>query len=312
MVPIKKVLVTGSSGTIGTRLCEKLLEAGIDVVGVDLVENVWNNEINKKTIIGDLTEESTFSQLPTDIDLIIHLAATARVYKIVLDPSLALKNFQMLFNVLEFARKQAIRRFVFASSREVYGNSGTVIHHEDEAYVKHCESPYTASKVGGEALVHAYRQCYGFDVVILRYSNVYGMYDGSDRVVPLFIEKTKKGEDLVVYSKEKLLDFTYIDDCIDGTMRVIACFEDVKNNTFNIASGVGTPLLEVAQLVRELMGGKNQILIQDNRTGEVIKYIADIKKAQAELGYEPQFTVVEGIKRTIAWYHDHHLPGAVG
>ena len=117
---------------------------------------------------------------------------------------------------------------MFSSSREVYGNSDKVIHNEDEAYVKNCESPYTASKVGGEALVHSYQQCYDIDFVIFRFSNVYGMYDGSDRVIPLFIERAKQGNDLLVFGKEKLLDFTYIDDCVGGVILGIKNFGKIK------------------------------------------------------------------------------------
>jgi UDP-glucose 4-epimerase len=143
---IKKILVTGSSGTIGTRLCEKLLEKNYDIVGLDLKPNKWKKEINKITIIGDLC--NTIENLPKDIDLVIHLAANSRVYNLVLNPSLARDNFEMLFNILEFCRNNNIKKFIFASSREVYGNSNRIVHSEDEAYIKNCESPYTASKIG--------------------------------------------------------------------------------------------------------------------------------------------------------------------
>ncbi len=113
------------------------------------------------------------------------------------------------------------------TSREVYGNSKQIVHSENEAYVRKCESPYTASKIGGEALVHAYHQCYGINFIITRFSNVYGMYDDSDRVIPLFIKLTNGNKDLVIYGKEKYMD------------------------------------------------SKNKIVIKENRTGEVVKFIAD-------------------------------------
>lgn len=86
-------------------------------------------------------------------------------------------------------------------------------------------------KIGGEALIHAYKQCYDIDFIILRFSNVYGKYDETDRVVPLLIKLTKEGKDLIVYGKDKVLDFTYIDDTINGMMRCIEKFEEVKNDT---------------------------------------------------------------------------------
>jgi len=299
---IKRVLVTGSSGTIGTRLCEKLIEKGFDITGVDKTPNKWNEEINKKTIICDLRDKESVEKLPTNFDMIIHLAANARVYNLVVDPTMARDNFEMLFNVLEFARKNKIKKFIFASSREVYGNSGHVIHSEDEAYVRNCESPYTASKIGGEALVHSYQQCYGIDFVIIRFSNVYGMYDASDRLIPLFIQKTKKGEDLKVYGRDKVLDFTYVDDAVYGVIKCIDKFDTAKNDVFNIASGVGVTITEVAEEIIKQLNSTSKIVFENNRTGEVVKYIADIWKAREKLGYEPKTNIHEGIRKSIEWY----------
>lgn len=300
--PIKKILITGSSGTIGTRLCEKLLEKGYEVVGVDWRANKWNKEVEELTLRGDLREISTFDKIPSGIDLVVHLAANARVYNLVKDPRLARDNFETTFNTLDFARRSNIKRFIFASSREVYGNSEKVIHCEDEAYVRNCESPYTASKVGGEALVHAYWQCYGIDFVIARFSNVYGMYDDSDRIIPLFIRLAKEGKDLVVFGKAKLLDFTYIDDCVAGILKCIENFTEIKNDVYNIASGKAISILEVAQILQNIMQSSSQIILAENRTGEVVQFSADISKARRVLGYEPQNTITQGVQKAVLWY----------
>ena len=302
-----KIIVTGSSGTIGTRLCEKLLEKGHIVAGVDLKPNKWNEEINKLTTTGDLREKKELEKLPRDFDMVIHLAANARVYNLVVDPSLARDNFEMLFNILEFTRTNNIKKFMFASSREVYGNSGHVIHSEGEAYVKNCESPYTASKIGGEALVHSYQQCYGIDFNIIRFSNVYGMYDESDRLMPLFIQLAKDGKELHIFGAKKLLDFTYVDDAVAGIILCIEKFDETKNEVFNIASGTGTTILEVAEEVVKRLDSKSKLIIDDNRTGEVVKYIADIWKAREKLDYEPQIDIHEGIKKTIEWYENNKV-----
>jgi nucleoside-diphosphate-sugar epimerase len=299
---IKKILVTGSSGTIGTRLCEKLLEENYEIIGIDKRSNKWNDKINRLTVIGNLRDKQTLEKLPKDVDLVIHLAANARVYNLVVDPSLARDNFEILFNTLEFCRKNKIKKFIFASSREVYGNSKQIVHTENEARVENCESPYSASKIGGEALVRSYQQCYAINFIIIRFSNVYGMHDDSDRVVPLFIKLTKENKDLVVYGKEKLLDFTYIDDAISGIMGCIKNFDQAQNNVFNIASGKGTSIIEPAQLIQRYMGGKSKIILKETRTGEVMKFIADISKAKEKLGYRPKTAIEEGIKKSIKWY----------
>ncbi len=300
-----KILVTGSSGTIGTRLCEKLLKRNYEVVGVDLKQNKWSKEINESTIIGDLRNEKTLESLPIDIDLVIHLAANARVYNLIVDPNMAKDNFIMLFNIIEYCRIKNIKKLIFTSSREVYGNAKQLTYSEREVDITKCESPYTASKIGGEALIHAYNQCYDINSIIIRLSNVYGMYDKSDRAIPLFIKLTKENKDLIVYGKGKILDFTYIDDAISGFLKCIEKFDEVQNNIFNIASGEGTPLIELAQLICKYMNSKNKIVIKQTRKGEVVKFVADISKANERLGYEPQTIINEGVKKTIQWYKEN-------
>ncbi|MBI4176309.1 MAG: NAD(P)-dependent oxidoreductase, partial [Candidatus Aenigmarchaeota archaeon] len=108
-MPVKRILVTGSSGTIGTRLCEKLLEAGYSVTGVDIKRNKWREGVDRVTVIGDLRDTKTFERLPKDADMVIHLAANARVYDLTLNPGMSLDNISMLFNVLEFCRAAGIK-----------------------------------------------------------------------------------------------------------------------------------------------------------------------------------------------------------
>ncbi len=302
---LKKVLVTGSSGTIGTRLCEKLLELGYDVTGIDKVQNKWNSAVGKITIVRDLTKEDSLRDIDKDFSLVIHLAANARVYNLVINPSQAMENIQMLFNVLEFSRKSKIKRFIFASSREVYGKVDKEVLSEQDASLDNCESPYTASKVGGEALVQAYKRCYGIDSITFRFSNVYGMYDESDRIVPLFIRQLKAKKDLIIYGKEKMLDFTYIDDTISGIISAIENFDIVKNDVFNLSNGKGTYILQLAKLLQNHLNTKTRIIIKENRTGEILKYIADTTRARNRLGYDPKVEIEEGIRRSIEWYSKH-------
>jgi nucleoside-diphosphate-sugar epimerase len=297
-----RILVTGSSGTIGTRLCEKLLERGDDVVGVDWLPNKWQPAVQAITQIVDLRDEQATMTISGEFDAIVHLAANARVYELVEHPRRALDNFTTLFNVLEFARLRGIPRFIFASSRESYGNIPAEKYTEDLVRVEHCESPYTASKVGGEALVEAYRRCYGIDQITFRFSNVYGMYDDSVRVVPLFIRLARAGESLKVFGKEKCLDFTYIDDNVAGIMAGLDAFETAKNQTYNLAFGEGTTILELAETVKQLIGSSSDIVMGEPRTGEVIRYIADISKAQQTFGYNPQTSFSDGIRKAVQWY----------
>lgn len=300
-----KILVTGSSGMIGTRLCELLLKKGYEVNGVDVRRNKWNKKIDKITEIIDLRCVDELQKLIKDTDIIIHLAANARVYDLVVSPDLALDNVIITYNILEHCRKYGIKKIIFSSSREVYGNTSVIFHNENEVSIDNCESPYSASKIACEALIRSYKKCYDIDFILTRFSNVYGMYDESNRLVPLFIRLTKENQDLEIFGKDKLLDFTYIDDTVEGVIKCIDNFDVAKNQVYNIGTGKGTTIIEVAELIRKYMGHKNNVNIKDNRTGEVVKFIADISKARKQLGYSPKVNVDEGIQSSIKWYTEY-------
>jgi len=299
-----KILLTGSSGTIGTRLFETLIHFGYDVIGVDRKENIWNKSLNKKTLKLNLLSQANLVKLPANFDLIIHIAANARVYDLVKNPELALENMVTTFNVLDFARKSKVNKIIFSSSREVYGNSfDEILIAEDQARIEHCESPYSASKVSAEALIHAYEKSFGLSHVILRFSNVYGMYDDSDRVIPLWIRQALKNENLLIYGGSKVLDFTYIDDAVNGLVKTIERFDKIKSETFNIASnGKGKALIYVANKIKELLKSESKIIVKENRPGEVYKFQADISKAKKLLDYEPKVGLEEGLVKTVRWY----------
>lgn len=304
-----RILVTGSSGTIGTRLCETLLAQGHEVQGMDWEPCKWNPIVEKLRINVDLRDANALkaqsSKLKALPDLIIHLAANARVYELVENPDRAMDNCIDTFNILEFARKNGIKRMMFASSRETYGN----IHlpegqkyTEDKAHFMTCESPYTASKIAGEAFFEAYKRCYGIETVIVRFSNVYGMYDDSIRVVPLYFRNAKANKPLKVFGKDKCLDFTYIDDAVQGLTKIIANWDKAKNDTYNLAYGEGTTILHLAEEMKRLLKSDSVIELGASRTGEVTHYIADISKAQKRFGYDPQTNFTEGIQKSVEWY----------
>lgn len=296
------ILVTGSSGTIGTGLCEALLQSKHTVFGVDWETNNWNATIQSVTTIADLRDAKALTALPTKIDMVIHLAANARVFELVEHPERAFDNIQSTFNALEFARKNNIKKFIFASSRETYGNLHAEKYTEDMASIDECESPYTASKVAGEALVQSYSRCYGIDHIIFRFSNVYGRYDDSVRVVPSFIRQALAGQTLTIFGKEKYLDFTYLDDAVAGIMQAINKFDSAKNEVINLAFGDGTLISEVAKLIIEHTKSTSTIQLGTIRTGEISHYVADISKAQLLLDYQPKHDLPTGLQKSLEWY----------
>jgi UDP-glucose 4-epimerase len=209
----------------------------------------------------------------------------------------------MTFNLLEYARRTGVSGVILASSREVYG-SGRSARSESETRVDRCANPYAAGKVASEAMADSYARCYDLRTATLRFSNVYGRYDRSDRVVPRFIARAHRGQDLTVYGRDKTLDFLYLEDCVDGILLAIENFQRAAGETFNIASGEGTSLEQLADEVIAQTPHRVGIDRRANRTGETTQFVADISKARTALGYAPSRSPLGGLAETVEWYRD--------
>lgn len=306
-----RVLITGSSGQIGTNLALRLLADGHSVFGVDRRVNSWTDAF--PTLLQDLgVPQREFAggiggaPYPP-CDVVVHLAANAKVYELVEHPHRALENINITFNVLEYCRAQGVP-VIFSSSREVYGDIHRYITEETSADFSFTESPYSASKIAGEALIYSYARCYGLRYLVFRFSNVYGRYDNDiarmERVIPLFIGRIRAGEPVTVYGREKVLDFTYVDDCVDGIVRGIERLlaGDVADHTINLAYGKGNSLVRMAELIGEALAVTPEIIVQPaKRLGEVSYYVADISLARDLLGFVPRVPLEEGIRRAVAW-----------
>lgn len=297
------ILVTGSSGTIGTALCEKFLHNNINFIGVDKKKNCFNEEVNNKTIIHDLRTPFVSTGGNENIDIIIHLAANARVYDLVVNPSMAYDNFMMTYNIMEFARLNNVKKVIFSSSREVYGGGGErSSYSEKDASIDRVMNPYSATKMSSELYIKSYKECYGIDYIITRFSNVFGRYDFSDRLVPLYIYNCINNKELVVFGKDKKLDFTYIDDTVDGVFLCCNNFDKYKNNIFNIAGGKRVFVEDVAVFIKEQMKSSSSIVVMDNRIGEIMDYEADIAKIKDMTGFSPKYEWKEAVMKAIDWY----------
>jgi len=299
-----KILITGSSGMIGSALSLQLKALGHEVVGID--QNSPEFTGLQPTVLHDLREEVDNMHImypDMQFDLMIHLAANARVYNSVKDPTLSFDNIATTFWALEFARKNKIPKFLFASSRETYGNGNELPVAEDKASQRKAESPYTAGKVAGEAYCYAYDECYGIDTKIVRYSNVYGRFDNSDRFVPKAIKKMRANEPFEIWGDGKSMSFTYLDDCVSGTIALIDNWERglAKDKEYNIASDTQDSLFSVAHLIKEELGSSSIITVTENLVGEVMNYQADITKMN-KLGWSPATSTTEGIKKSIEYY----------
>lgn len=312
-----RILITGSSGQIGTNLALQLLSAGHEVFGVDRRPNTWSSTI--PTLLQDLS--MPYQDFVGGIggapypacDLVVHLAANAKVHELVMHPHRALENITTLFNVLEYCRHQQVP-IIFASSREVYGDIRRYLTDEQTADFAYTESPYSASKIAGESLVYSYARCYGLRYIVFRFSNVYGRYDNDiermERVIPLFIRELSAGRPVTVFGRDKTLDFTHVDDCVAGIIGGIDALSrhTLDTATINLAYGQGNTLVTMAQLVAQSLGiAHPDIRVEESkRVGEVTYYIADLQRAKELIGYTPQINLARGIAMAVAWQRDWH------
>jgi nucleoside-diphosphate-sugar epimerase len=303
-----KVLVTGANGTIGTRLCEKLLEQGHEVVGIDRKDNVFKQkkdvgfvkkiDLLKKDVLLKAFGEESF-------DVCVHLAANPYVRKSVEDPAIAFENCVTTSNVLELCRQNSIKKVFLASSREVYGNQDKIRKCEEDVFLDGCESPYTASKFYLEALGQSYHKCYGVETVILRFSNVYGMYDDSDRLIPTIIKNFLCGKEITIFGQSKSLDFTYIDDAVNAVIELLSV-NGIGGQVFNVGSGKQTSLFCVAEFIRDILCRKDiKIVITDSYKGEVLQYVSDISKIRKMTFYESRYDIIRGLGKTVDFYLDY-------
>lgn len=306
------VVITGSSGQIGTNLALRCLDAGHAVLGFDVRANEWSPRI--PTSLLDLTV-ATAEDLAGHVAAerggqrpaaVVHLAAHAKVHQLVQQPHKAFENILMLRPVLEFCRSQGVP-LIFASSREVYGNNVLESTDEDQADFSAAASTYAASKISCESMIYAYARCYALRYLVFRLSNVYGRYDNDvarmSRVIPLFMQQIEAGEPVTVFGAEKILDFTYIDDCIDGLMAGLARLQggSVGDQTFNLAYGRGNSLLKLVEHLGRTLNVCPQVRIGSSLPGEIGRYVADIGKARALLDFAPQTDLGEGVRRAVAW-----------
>jgi UDP-glucose 4-epimerase len=308
-----RILITGSSGQIGTNLGLTLQNRGDDVFGIDKRPNTWTTKI--ETLVQDLSQP--YNHFENGIghveypqpDVVVHLAAHAKVHELVEQPDRALENITMTYNVLEYCRHNNIP-MILSSSREVYGDIQRYLTDESQADFAFTESPYSASKISNEALVYSYAQCYGLKYWVFRFSNVYGRYDNDlnrmERVIPLFIERIKQDKTITIYGENKVLDFTYVDDCVDGVIKGIDLLVSRKNGnqTINLAYGQGNSLVTMATYIGEVLGSEPKMILKPSRVGEVTHYVADISKANKVLGYKPQISLRDGIEKAINWSQD--------
>ena len=301
------VLITGSSGQIGTNLALALLARGDHVIGIDRRPNPFTDAFETQLVdLVQLARGQVAFTPPVRIDALVHLAAYAKVHELVIHPKRALENVEAAVAALEIARVNQTP-MIFGSSREVYGDIHRHITDESMADFVVAESPYSASKIAGEAFFYSYAKCYGIPHLVFRFSNVYGRFDNDlarmERVIPLFVKKIANGEPITLFGRGKMLDFTYIDDCVAGVLAGLDALVAgrVINQTINLAYGQGQTLFDLVSLIEAAVGRDADATYRESQIGEVTRYVADISKAKRLLAYQPTTSLAAGISKYIEW-----------
>lgn len=301
-----RILVTGAAGFIGSHLCEELLKnPKYDVIGIDdfigptpfllKIRNIKPLTSNGKfKLIKANLLEIDLNQLLKGIDIIYHLAAIPGVrtsWGTEFDPYVT-NNILVTQKLLEAAKTLPIKKFIYASTSSVYGEKQGKV---SEDQVTCPISPYGITKLTGENLCHVYYAHFQVPVIILRFFTVYGPRQRPDMAFHRFIKQILQGNSTTIFGDGKQSrDFTYIDDCIAGTMSVL-----LKNNiigeTFNIGGNERATVLEIISILEEISGKKADCQFLNKIAGDPSHTWADISKSEKILGYKPKTSLKEGL-----------------
>ena len=312
-----RILVTGAAGFIGSHLCERLLAAGHDVVGVDNFDPFYDRSVKEQNlelaracrsfreVRGDIRDPSTYERLPDEIDTVIHLAARAGVRPSIEDPLLYMDvNVGGTSLLLENMRRRGMRRLLFGSSSSVYGDAAPVPFREDHPADRPV-SPYAATKRSGEMLVHTYAHLFGIDAICLRFFTVYGPRQRPDLAIHKFTRLLSAGREVPMFgdgSSER--DYTHIDDILDGVLGSLAYL--ARNpGTFDIVNLGGARTISLRQMIDEIaaaLGTEALVVRLDDQPGDVRRTCADVSRAARLFGYHPKVPFSAGIRSFVRWY----------
>jgi UDP-glucose 4-epimerase len=306
------ILVTGGAGFIGSHIVEGLLRAGHDVRVLDdfssgREENLAAVRRDVEIVRGDCADPRVAKKAVKGIEAVFHEAAVPSVARSVDDPVLAHRaNGTATLQMLVAARDAGVRRFMYAGSSSVYGN--TPVSPKHERLVPAPLSPYALEKLTGESYLRLFSDLYGMETLTLRYFNVFGprqdpssAYSG---VISLFTTALLRGKTPIYYGDGlQSRDFTYVANVVDGNLRALRA-PVAKGDAINVATGKSVTLRELLAGIADLIGEKPRAERRPPRAGDVRHSLADIRKAKRLLGYVPQHDFATGLRKTVDWYRE--------
>lgn len=326
-----RYLVTGCAGFIASKVAELLLDEGHHVVGVDNLNDAYDPRLKQWRLAQlqsrpgfrfrqlDITDRAALEDLFTEdgrspkgeagtreggpYSAVFNLAARAGVRPSVENPWVYYQaNCDGTLNLLDLCRRFGVRKFVLASTSSLYGSHNPVPYRED-ADTNRPLSPYAASKKAAEALAYTYHHLHGLDVTVFRYFTVYGPAGRPDMSVFRFVRRIAEGESIVVFgdgTQER--DFTYVDDVARGTVAGLTPF---GYEVINLGGDRPVRLSSIIDQIAELVGRKAVISYRPAHPADVPATWADVTKARDLLGWAPQVSVEEGLRRCVEWYREN-------
>lgn len=342
-----KILVTGAAGFIGSKLIYELAKQKYEIVGIDNINNYYNvlikygrlrecgiENVNNQFIPGETVHSNIFSNyrfICMDIadkenmehlfstekfDKVVNLAAQAGVRYSITNPySYLQSNLTGFLNILECCRNYHVKHLIFASSSSVYGLNEKVPYSEEDK-VDTPVSLYAATKKSNELMAHSYSKLYGIAMTGLRYFTVYGPWGRPDMAPMLFTKAILEEKPINIFNNGNLSrDFTYIDDIITGTIKVIEqtptakeCKNGVAYKIYNIGCSHPIKLMDFIEQIETNLGKKAIKNFLPMQPGDVYQTFADTSLLEKETGYKPQISLNKGIRKFIQWYQSDKNP----
>jgi UDP-glucuronate 4-epimerase len=333
----KKVLITGAAGFIGFHLVKKLAQNNFDIVGLDNLNEYYDPKLkhdrlkqigisidtnttgesfvqsetlpNFKFVRMDLIEMERLTDLfkIEKFDIVVHLAAQAGVRFSIESPEVYIQsNIIGFFNILECSKNNKVNHLIYASSSSVYGNNEKVPFSETDS-VDFPISMYAATKKSNELMAHTYSHIHKLPTTGLRFFTVYGPWGRPDMAAYLFTKSTLDGTPIKVFNNGELhRDFTYIDDIIDGIMRVVEQNDKTGYALYNIGNNKPAHLLEFISTIEKYTGKTAKKELLPMQPGDVYKTYADIDALSSAVGYKPSTDIDEGVKQYVYWFKDYY------
>lgn len=321
----KIILVTGSAGFIGYHLSKKLLDEGFAVVGIDNLNDYYDVQLkldrleqlkpyeNYNFVKIDISDKALLEKVFADVkpDIVVNLAAQAGVRYSITNPDAYISsNLVGFFNVLECCRHNMVEHLVYASSSSVYGSNKKVPYSVEDR-VDNPVSLYAATKKSNELMAHAYSKLYGIPATGLRFFTVYGPFGRPDMAYFSFTKKILAGETIKIFNNGDLYrDFTYIDDIIQGMMRIIPNppmenENGVRYKVYNIGNNKPENLLNFVEILEKCLGRKADKEFLPMQQGDVYQTFADVSELERDFGFKPDTSLEDGLTKFVEWYKEY-------